>query len=434
MRIIYKLLVKDIVRFVNDKTALLLTFLVPAILIIIFGNIFSGNGGFPGVHVIFVNNSKSELAKTLETKLDSSEAIILVKNITDTESGKVINFTVGRAVEEIKKGKISAAIIFPDDFFSDTSKSVKIKFFYDPKDQIESSIVQGSVQQAIMSSMPDVLPVLMQRKIESSIGYKKVKKFKEEMSGVVSEYLNVPVDSIYKKEDSLKLFSTAGANTNNFLSKLINIENSQVVGAEVKNPGVTRIVGGWAMMFLLFSLTGAATSLFEEKQEGSLKRLLCMPISRGNILWSKYIYSVLIGIIQLFVLFLFAYFLFDVEIFSNFFNLIIVILASAAAAVSFGMLITALSSSIAQANGIATLLIMIMSAIGGAWFPVSILPDWMQSISKLTITYWSVEAFLQVLWRGGDLTSISLNLIILLSIAVIVNTYAIFLFRKGKIF
>ena len=48
----------------------------------------------------------------------------------------------------------------------------------------------------------------------------------------------------------------------------------------------------------------------------------------------------------------------------------IVILASASAAVAFGMIITAYSKSLAQANGIATLFILIMSALGGSWFPV----------------------------------------------------------------
>jgi len=41
---IIQLFKKDMIRFVGDKTAMLLTFLVPAVLIIIFGNIFGGGG------------------------------------------------------------------------------------------------------------------------------------------------------------------------------------------------------------------------------------------------------------------------------------------------------------------------------------------------------------------------------------------------------
>ena len=48
----------------------------------------------------------------------------------------------------------------------------------------------------------------------------------------------------------------------NIIKGLIKFENEQVVGEEIKSPGVTRTVGGWAVMFLLFSIVGASISLF----------------------------------------------------------------------------------------------------------------------------------------------------------------------------
>ena len=193
-------------------------------------------------------------------------------------------------------------------------------------------------------------------------------------------------------------------------------------------------MGGWAIMFLLFTLTGTATSIFEEKQEGTLKRIFCMPISRNQFLWSKYIFAILLGIVQLSVLFLFAYYLYDVDIFSNFTNLLIVIFASAGAAVAFGMVITAIANSLAQANGISTLFILIMSALGGSWFPVTLFPDWMQVIAKFTLTYWSVEAFLQVLWRDATLSEIIFPyLVVLIGIAILINYLALYLFRKRQV-
>jgi ABC-2 type transport system permease protein len=180
---------------------------------------------------------------------------------------------------------------------------------------------------------------------------------------------------------------------------------------------------------------GIATSIFEEKQEGSLKRLFCMPISRSQFLWSKYLFSISMGILQLFVIFLFAYFLYEVDIFSNFINLLVIIFVSAAAAVAFGMIIIAFSSSLAQANGISTLFILIMSALGGSWFPVTLFPEWIQIISKFTLTYWSVEGFLQVLWRHAEIGDLIFPyILILLSIAVLFNFIAIYTFKKRQVF
>jgi ABC-2 type transport system permease protein len=231
----------------------------------------------------------------------------------------------------------------------------------------------------------------------------------------------------------LKQASSDSSNSNKFFSSIVKFDSRQLVGQKIVNPGLTRTVGGWAMMFLLFSLTSASTSLFEEKNEGTLKRLLCMPVNRAQILWSKYIYAIILGFVQLLVLFVFSWLLFGVEIWSNFFNLIIVIFASAAAAVAFGMLITSFAKSLSQAGGISTLLILVMSAIGGSWFPTSILPNWMQLLSKATLTYWSVEAFLQVLWRHASFSGIALHVGILLTIAILINSYALIRFKRGLI-
>ena len=93
----------------------------------------------------------------------------------------------------------------------------------------------------------------------------------------------------------------------------------------------------------------------------------------------------MLGTVQLLILFFFSWMIFKVDMFSNFGNLLIVIIASSAAAVSFGMLITSMANSLNQASSLSTLFILMMSAIGGSWFPVSFLPDWMQTISKFTI-------------------------------------------------
>ncbi|MFH1196045.1 MAG: ABC transporter permease [bacterium] len=440
MKNIFHLMRKDLIRFLNDKPGMLLTFVVPAVLIIIFGNIFSGGGERGKTPVILCNESNSKIATYFERSLDSSRSIYIVKEYQDETTKKTVKFDEEKAKQYVKDGKISAAVVLPIDFFADTSSALKFKFYFDPKSEIESAIIQGSIQQLIFSQMPTLMPVLLKQHVINFLGESSATQFKEQLSGIMNKYFEVQLDSVIPSISKLEeqFADTAAVSDKsgsaNFMNNLVKFEKVQLVGTEIKNPGVTRIVGGWAMMFLLFSLTGAATSLFEEKQEGSLKRLLCMPIKKSEIMWSKYIYSILLGVFQLFIMFILSWLFYDVDIFSNFFNLFIVILASSAAAVSFGMLITALTKTLAQANGIATLLILVMSALGGSWFPVTLLPDWIQIISKFTLTYWSIEAFLQVLWRQSDFGAIAQHVFILLSIAFVTNFYALIKFRKGEIF
>ena len=441
MKAIYNLIIKDLIRFLNDKPAVLLTFVVPMALIVIFGNIFGGSGPRGKVGIILVNESSTPVSRIIETKLDTAQSLRIIKKYLPDDGKDSLKFTEDIAKEYVRTGKISAAVVMPKDFFADTSGSLKFKFYYDPKNEIESSIIQGQMQQAIMSGVPRLMPVLMTRRAVNFIGSDSTTMFIRNISSLLEKYFDLSADSLMRSftqvdtaalmDSSLQPDSSGGTQ---MLGSLIRFESEQLVGAQVANPGLTRTVGGWAMMFLLFSLTGAATSLFEEKQEGTLKRLLCMPLNRSHILWSKYIYTMLLGMVQLFVLFVFSWVLFKVDVFSNLFNLFIVIFASSAAAVSFGMLITSLAKTINQANGISTLVILVMSAIGGSWFPVTLLPEWMQTISRGTLTYWSVEAFLQVLWRQSNFAGIANHVAILLSIAFLINFYSLIRFRNGEVF
>lgn len=444
MKTILILIYKDILRFLKDKPSVILTFVVPAVLIMIFGNIFSGGSSSRGkIPILFVNDSDSPIAEMIETKLDSSENLRLVKSYFDEDQQKEITYDEKYAKELVVKGNYSAALILPYDFFTDTSTAIKFRILYDPKNEIETSLIQGSLQQMVMSQLPRAFPLLLQRKLIAELDTVEINKFRKGLAEAVSTTFDVNIDSVLSSMDPKRLEQNflsdaqsddSSSEEGNIIKGLIKFENEQVVGEEIKSPGVTRTVGGWAVMFLLFSIVGASISLFEEKQEGSLKRLLCSPVSRTQILWSKYIYTMLLGFFQLSVMFLFAWFVFDVDIFTNLGNLIIMIIFASAAAVSFGMIITAHTKSINQANGIATLIILIMSALGGSWFPIIFLPEWMQFIAKFTITYWSVEGFLQVLWRNASFIEILYHIGALGLMAVLANWYAIIKFKRGNIF
>jgi ABC-2 type transport system permease protein len=141
-----------------------------------------------------------------------------------------------------------------------------------------------------------------------------------------------------------------------------------------------------------------------------------------------------LGFIQLIVLFVFGSLLFKIDILSNLLNLVLIVTAAAMACASFGMLLSAVSKTSSQANGLGTFLILAMSSIGGAWFPTSFMPGFIQTFSKLTIVYWSMDGFLQVLWRGAPLADILPNLGILLGIAALITALSVLQFKKGHVF
>jgi ABC-2 type transport system permease protein len=438
---ILRLIKKDYILFWHDKVAVGLTFVVPAALILLFGSIFGGSGGgsASGIRLAFLSQSDTKIAKKIESTLDTTSTFHIIKSYTNDE-GKKVPFDTSSIKNYIIKGDASSALVIPEDAYTDSSFGLKLKFYYNPKNEMEMQIVQGLLQQSIMTQIPEIFNQSMMRRSEEYLGKQKGTMFNEKLASVISEYFGVDTSDVLRQgfysfdNDSTEADTAANQGASDFFKNIVKLDKEQLVGKEVNNPGATRSVGGWAMMFLLFSITASATSLFDERNSGVTLRILSSPVSRTDILWSKYLYNISLGVIQLLVLFFCGYLFFNIDIFSNFGNLMLVILCSSAAATAFGMVLAAFSKTNAQANGMGTFLILTMSAIGGAWFPTFLLPEFIRFLSKFTIVYWSVEGFLKVLWNGAGFVEILPFLAVLIGIGILVNAVSFWRFKKGDIF
>ncbi len=106
----------------------------------------------------------------------------------------------------------------------------------------------------------------------------------------------------------------------------------------------------------------------------------------------------------------------------------------AAACTAFGMLLSAVTRSADAARSLATLLVITMSACGGAWFPISFMPQFMQQIAHFTIVYWAIEGFGAVLWAGNSLVQLLPTVGVLLGISAATMTVAVWRFNRSSIF
>jgi len=139
-------------------------------------------------------------------------------------------------------------------------------------------------------------------------------------------------------------------------------------------------------------------------------------------------------VVQLVTLFVAGGAMYGVEVLPHLPLLVLVCVFSAAACTAFAMLVTALVPNAEAASGLATFVIMLMSAIGGAWFPLTFMPAFIQQFSKFTLVYWSMEGFSAVLWAKQGFVQILPIIGVLGAIAAMVMTIAIWRFNRGKIF
>ena len=445
MRIIFTLLRKDFANFLRDKTAVSLTFLVPIALIYIFGQVFGLNrkdSGPTGVRLAVVNQSDNPAAQKLVDALRAEKSFRVLTNYVRPDKSERL-LTEDDLRPMIRNRQFRFAVIIPRDVIPDSGFGLHLKILSDPRNEIETQTVNGLLQKTIFSSVPQLLGQSLQGSAKKYLGEAGLDRFNGAIATAITGAFGGDREETKRAlaDGDFGLAAIGGrpaagqaTAATDFFSRIVKIETEQVVGKDVKSPEATRVVGGWAMMFLLFALSASAAAFFDEKKAGLLQRLLSAPVQRSQILWSRFLYGVILGLVQLTALFFAGRLLYGIDVLGNFGNLLVICTAAAAACTAFGMLLAAISPTAAAANGLATFLVLTMSATGGAWFPVSFMPEFMQTIARFTLVYWSMEGFSQVLWAGQSFLQILPTVGILLGIAAGVMTIAVWRFNRGPIF
>jgi ABC-2 type transport system permease protein len=193
----------------------------------------------------------------------------------------------------------------------------------------------------------------------------------------------------------------------------------QVVVTDVQAPGaqsqggrgrdvVSYYAAAIGVMFLLFTMTTAMRSLVQEEESGTLERLLSTDLTMGRLLFARWAFATALGCVQLAVMFLWGWAVFGLDLFGpgHLAGTAVMTLAAAAAAATFGLVLGTVCRSAAQLQGLATVVVLLMSALGGSMVPRYLMPEAMQRVGLLTFNAWAVRGYEKVLWRDAAVTAL----------------------------
>jgi ABC-2 type transport system permease protein len=393
----FKLFKKDLTLFFHDQRSVILTFLLPVILITLFafayGSIGAYNGRSEPVELLVTDLDKTISSKEIIQKIDSLDDIIII--ISDSVRSK----------ELVIKGKYACALIIYKGFQDslEAGNATPIELVYDRSREMEIGILQQNLISIFISSTSEI------------IIKKNIEKYLKEL---------FPDDENAISDD---IFGTVIKNDRNKHT----IKWTPLVG--IKNDtrlGLIQAVAGTAIFMLLFSVAGVGTSILEEKENGTINRLLYSPLKASTILYSKMLFAFLISILQLTAMFLFAWLILNMDMRVNIPGLILMITATSFAVSSLGIFLAAISKTRRQAQNLSTIIILVMSAIGGSMIPLFIMPPILQKIALLSVNYWGIQGFYDLFWRVLPLEDIFSKILILISIGIVMTLSSIRLFKK----
>lgn len=191
------------------------------------------------------------------------------------------------------------------------------------------------------------------------------------------------------------------------------VEVVDVLGNGKANPIVAMYAAGIAVMFLLFSATAGSGALLEEREQGTLDRLLGSRMTIDQLLLGKWLFLMGLGLVQTTVMFAWGQCVFGVDLVGHWDGFLAMTTVTAGAAASLALLLATLCHSRNQLNWISVVLILSMSALGGSMVPRYVMSQTMREIGMVTFNAWALEGYNKVFWRDLPVSQLATELAVL---------------------
>ena len=187
---------------------------------------------------------------------------------------------------------------------------------------------------------------------------------------------------------------------------------------------------GILVMFAVFGLINSANLLVLERKSRTLERMITTSLNRAGIIAGHLLAMFALTFIQEIILVGFGQLALKVEYFREPLAVLLVMVAVALWVACMGLMIGVLARSEDRVTLIAMVFMFIISAIGGAWFPLEMAGSGFAAFGKLTPGAWAMTGFQNILIRGLDSTSVLLPVAALLAYAAAFFGLAVWKFKN----
>lgn len=390
----------------SERGVLISQLIMPLVFIFLIGQAIGGfgPGGSSSTNVTWTlavaNEDAGELGANLVDLLDADPTL----EITAVSPPEIAT--------TVENEEAEAGLLIPANFSEElqAGNSLALDFYSDPANVQFVQPVESAVLAAMSQLTGSVSSAAISRDVAAELGLfelgvDEAGYFETAVANAQTEWQAPPV-TIQVNEDEI-------------------VTDSNTIIPQ----GMNQSSPGMMAMFATFGMIGGAAVLIQERQSGTLRRLLVMPINKGSIIIGKMLGILLAGLLQMSLLIVVSAVAFDVPWGNSPAALVIMVLTFALAITSLGMMMAALTKTLAQANALGTVIVLSISALGGAWWPLEIVPDWMQTVGRISPMSWAMDGFQDIITRGLGVTAVLPEIGVLLAFTVVFLFVGIWRFR-----
>ncbi len=394
---------KEWLLLLRDRAGMIVLFAMPMFLVVLM-SLLQENGWNSLVHeskvpIVFVNTDNDSLGLKIRNGLRDSNFFTIYDSI---ESKPATEESVREAV---KRGQFVIGIVIPAGVTQTIRSNVRLMV---AKTLAGFGLFNAGLLKDIPLKQADSITFYFDPAIRSS--------FKNAVISSIREYhYKVETEMIFKSfnQEIANQFPTFKPPVLEYKDALAFKEvypRYQEI-SEAPNT-VQHNVPAWTIFAMFFIVIPLTSSMIKEREEGSLFRLLVMPVSYMNLLLAKagvyfivcMIQSALMILSGIFILPLFHIPMLDIG--GQLFSLTIVSIVTALAALGYGMLVGTVASTHQQAAAFGSVSIIILAAMGGLWVPIYLMPEFMRHVATLSPLNWAINGYYSIFLRGGSIVNI----------------------------
>jgi ABC-2 type transport system permease protein len=420
----FALLRKDLILFLSDRRALIMSLVLPIVIAAFFGSLFGGSAKGSAIEVALVQQDSSEAGAKIAAGLKADPNL------------RITPMALADAQRAVRKGEQKVAIVLPAGFgeaagaalFGGSEKPA-IQLMYDPSQPAVLAMVKGMLTQQVMSvvsaemfdgKMGQELTQRSIRRLDGSAQNDPDTKVLRDMLASVQKYQALPQ-------------KTGGqGSASRGLSMPFTTHDQQLTNGPAGqgyNP-YAHSFAGMGVQFILFMGIDMGIGILLAQRSGVWNRLLAAPVGLAQVLLARAASGALIAFSLLCVMFAVAVLVFGVHI-ASLAGFIGMGLCFAMLTASLGLLIAAFGKTPEAARRIAMFAVLIMVMAGGAWVPSFMFPEWMQRLTVAVPTRWAVDGLDAVTWRGLDAAAVAPAMGVQLGFALVFAVLAVWKFKRS---